>query len=278
MRDPPFHTTRSQQVRTAAGPGACAIAAMCSPRRGFGRHERQTTNVDDALALGNPLIFVNWPCHRRERQRSACTTRPDRYARLRLKAEGLIFCASGIWLALAWTQREVRKPSASTIMRAFLSTFGLTLVTPAGAPYMAGLFIVFNVPISYNSPQGLAVPGYRRVRWGHGGATRPTCSWVRRASRDVWHRGVRHRIEHARCRAAPTVANREQRASRIILAGLFVSRIPLVGHGGDPHWRRVQCRRHREFMETPRRARVAGSPRQPLLIGRNAVLMPVLDN
>jgi threonine/homoserine/homoserine lactone efflux protein len=68
---------------------------------------------------------------------------------------GLIFCGVGVWLAVVGIPKEVRQPSASTITGAFLSTFGLTLATPSGVPYIAGLFIVFNVPISFTSVQGL---------------------------------------------------------------------------------------------------------------------------
>jgi threonine/homoserine/homoserine lactone efflux protein len=56
----------------------------------------------------------------------------------------LIFCGVGVWLAVVGVPADAERPTVATVSGAFVSTFGLTLATPSGIPYIAGLFVAFN--------------------------------------------------------------------------------------------------------------------------------------
>jgi threonine/homoserine/homoserine lactone efflux protein len=60
---------------------------------------------------------------------------------------GLIMCGVGLRLARLVPPDTVRTPTVATLAGAFGSTLGLTLATPSGIPYIAGLFATFGVPI-----------------------------------------------------------------------------------------------------------------------------------
>jgi threonine/homoserine/homoserine lactone efflux protein len=60
---------------------------------------------------------------------------------------GLILCAVGVRLARVKPPETIRPPTVTTLAGAFISTLGLTLMTPSGIPYIAGIFAIFGVPI-----------------------------------------------------------------------------------------------------------------------------------
>jgi threonine/homoserine/homoserine lactone efflux protein len=62
-------------------------------------------------------------------------------------AGGLIMCGVGVRLALLAPPQKVSTPTVATLTGAFASTLGLTLATPSGIPYIAGIFATFGVPV-----------------------------------------------------------------------------------------------------------------------------------